>query len=218
MALRTVIIAVITEVLDFYNRNGVFILRRSTWGCLRRLVAGGRRPLTAWARPWGVALRCPFLWIRWFHVGIIQSVWGLLVGKVALGHPRCSPNNSDFPCQDHSLAVHIRSVMEKGAPVQVSVWVVWLSAALSFSPLEICGKLRGALTNFSPSTPVVLCHCFLSFVDRASRYNSCKLSTWRTVIFFVYVYSKFLHVSSTHVLIIRRINCINTTSGICHSM
>ena len=33
---------------------------------------------------------------------------------------------------------------------------------------------------------------------------------------FVYVYSKSLHVSSTHVLIIRRTNCINTTSGICH--
>jgi hypothetical protein len=27
--------------------------------------------------------------------------------------------------------------------------------------------------------------------------------------FFIYVYSKYLHVSSTHVLIIRRINCIN---------
>ena len=36
--------------------------------------------------------------------------------------------------------------------------------------------------------------------------------------FFVYDYSKSLHVSSTHVFIIRRINCINTTSGICHCM
>jgi len=36
--------------------------------------------------------------------------------------------------------------------------------------------------------------------------------------FFVYVYFKYLHVSSTHMLIIRRINYINTTSGICHSM
>ena len=35
---------------------------------------------------------------------------------------------------------------------------------------------------------------------------------------FLYVYSNSLHVSSTPVLIIRRINCINTTSGICHSM
>ena len=34
--------------------------------------------------------------------------------------------------------------------------------------------------------------------------------------FFVYVYYKSLHVSSTHVLIIRRINCISTTSSICH--
>ena len=34
----------------------------------------------------------------------------------------------------------------------------------------------------------------------------------------VYVYFDTLHVSSNHVHIIRRINCINTTSGICHSM
>jgi hypothetical protein len=35
--------------------------------------------------------------------------------------------------------------------------------------------------------------------------------------FFVYIHSKSLHVSSIHALIMRRINCINTTSGICHS-
>ena len=37
-------------------------------------------------------------WIRWFNVSIIQSVWELLEDKVALGHTRCSLNNSDFPC------------------------------------------------------------------------------------------------------------------------
>ena len=36
--------------------------------------------------------------------------------------------------------------------------------------------------------------------------------------FFVYVYFNSLHVSSTQVLIIRRFNCINTISGIFHSM
>jgi hypothetical protein len=34
---------------------------------------------------------------------------------------------------------------------------------------------------------------------------------------FLYVYSNPLHVSSNLMLIIRRINCINTTSGMCHS-
>jgi len=34
----------------------------------------------------------------------------------------------------------------------------------------------------------------------------------------VYVYSNSLNVSSTHVLIVRGINCISTTSGVCHSM
>jgi len=70
------------------------------------------------------------------------------------------------------------------------------------------GKCR--FLNF---TSGVLC-----FVDGASRYNSCKWPTWRTLLFSCMFISKSLHVSSTHVLIIRRINCINTTSGMCHSM
>jgi len=36
--------------------------------------------------------------------------------------------------------------------------------------------------------------------------------------FVVYVYFDTLHVSSNHVLIIRRITCIITISGTCHSM
>jgi len=36
--------------------------------------------------------------------------------------------------------------------------------------------------------------------------------------FHIYVYFYSLHVSGSHVPIIRRINCINTTSGICHSV
>jgi hypothetical protein len=37
-------------------------------------------------------------------------------------------------------------------------------------------------------------------------------------LFFMYVYFYSLHVSCSHVPIIRRINFINTTSGICHSV
>ena len=36
--------------------------------------------------------------------------------------------------------------------------------------------------------------------------------------FFMYVYFYSLHVSDSYVSIIGRINCINTTSGICHSV
>jgi len=36
--------------------------------------------------------------------------------------------------------------------------------------------------------------------------------------FFMYVYFYSLHISGSHVPIIRRINCINTTSGIYHSV
>jgi len=39
-----------------------------------------------------------------------------------------------------------------------------------------------------------------------------------TKLFFVYIYFNSLHVSSIQVLIIRRFNCINMISGICHSM
>jgi hypothetical protein len=35
---------------------------------------------------------------------------------------------------------------------------------------------------------------------------------------FLCVYFNFLHVSRNLVLIIMRINCINTTSGVCHSV
>jgi hypothetical protein len=36
--------------------------------------------------------------------------------------------------------------------------------------------------------------------------------------FFMYVYFYSLHVAASHVPIITRINCINMTSGICHSV
>ena len=36
--------------------------------------------------------------------------------------------------------------------------------------------------------------------------------------FFMYIYFYSLHVSGSHVPIIRRINCINKTSGICHTV
>jgi len=39
-----------------------------------------------------------------------------------------------------------------------------------------------------------------------------------TQFFFMYVYFFSLHVSGSHVPIIRRINRINTTSGMCHSV
>jgi hypothetical protein len=61
------------------------------------------------------------------------------------------------------------------------------------------------------NVPDILC-----FVDHAYRYNSCKWPTWRTILFSYMFIPKSVHGSSTHALIIRRINCINTTSGTCH--
>jgi hypothetical protein len=84
-----------------------------------------------------------------------------------------------FPCQYHSLAIRMRSVMEKCALVQVSVWVFWPSAVTMvqsigdlwrtkrrsdillsmysgllcqlFTPCEINGGRIGAGTDFSLS-------------------------------------------------------------------
>ena len=36
--------------------------------------------------------------------------------------------------------------------------------------------------------------------------------------FFMYVYFYSLQVSDSYMSIIKRINCVNTTSGICHSV
>ena len=35
---------------------------------------------------------------------------------------------------------------------------------------------------------------------------------------YIFIYFDSVHVSNNLVLIIRRVNCINTTSGICHSV
>jgi hypothetical protein len=37
-------------------------------------------------------------------------------------------------------------------------------------------------------------------------------------VLFLYIYFNSVHVSSKLVLIVRRLNCINTTSGMCHSV
>jgi hypothetical protein len=52
--------------------------------------------------------------------------------------------------------------------------------------------------------------------------NSCHVifvnNQLDELFFLMHAYCYSLHVSDSHVPIIRRINCINTTSGICHSV
>jgi len=61
---------------------------------------------------------------------------------------------------------------------------------------------------------------FRKIVKKSKKYRQVVLVNDQldAQFFFVYTYSNSLHVSSTHVLIIRRTNCINTTSGICNTM
>ena len=54
--------------------------------------------------------------------------------------------------------------------------------------------------------------------ERPNEHDLCKYQLDAQFFCFVFVYSNSLHVSTNQVLIIRRINCINTTSGICHCM
>ena len=78
-------------------------------------------------------------------------------------------------------------------------------------------KISSFHTRINMLLPVCCLHCgIFCFVDRASYYGLCKWPTWRTVLFHIFVYSNSLHVSSNQVLIIRKVDCIDTTSGICH--
>ena len=97
---------------------------------------------------------------------------------------------------------------------------------------EICGHTTGMIShtglntqrvawcNITWLTPrsvqsapkVLLDLIFLYFVDRASRYKFL-LITNLTHFLNVFIYFNSLHVSSITVLIIRRSNCINTSSG-----
>jgi len=64
-------------------------------------------------------------------------------------------------------------------------------------------------------------HLVTNFVDRASRYKFCwpcillqiLANNQLDALFHVFIYFISLHVSSITVLIIRRSNCINTSSG-----
>jgi hypothetical protein len=58
---------------------------------------------------------------------------------------------------------------------------------------------------------------FIFFSDRASQYITVN-KTQLGAQFFLYIYFYSIHVSGNHVPIIRRINCINTIPGICHSV
>jgi hypothetical protein len=62
--------------------------------------------------------------------------------------------------------------------------------------------------------------CIQLFYSNAVQYPTTVLVNNQLDAQFVFLYDYFysLHVSGSHVPITRRINCINTTSGICHSV
>ena len=59
---------------------------------------------------------------------------------------------------------------------------------------------------------VALENIYIYFVDLASRYNSLLMTNLKHFSY-IFIYYTSLHVSSITVLIIRRSNCINTSSG-----
>ena len=68
---------------------------------------------------------------------------------------------------------------------------------------------------FVPISMIIFVFYFLLTVHLATIFVNNQLDPQ---FFFMYVYFYSLHVSGSHVPIIRRINCINKTSGIYHSV
>jgi len=86
----------------------------------------------------------------------------------------------------------------------------------------VCAAVTTMKNNFVICSSVSLflkvlffLYVLLCFFDRVFSVQFLWTTNLTHSSFFVYVYSNSLHVSNTLVLIIRRINCINTTSGIC---
>jgi len=101
------------------------------------------------------------------------------------------------------------------------------SSLLIFMPLKLTSLLSVSII-FTFQGARVLLTCFGKMVKYNSSEEFYVLLTVQHLgiifvnnqldaqIFFMYVYFYSLRVSGSRVPIIRRINCINTTSGICH--
>jgi hypothetical protein len=78
---------------------------------------------------------------------------------------------------------------------------------------------RSWVVNITPTWSV---ECLTSVYTVRKRAMFCwpgvsvQWPTWRKILFLCFYFNS-VHVSTNIVLIIRRINCINTTSGTCHS-
>ena len=108
--------------------------------------------------------------------------------------------------------------------MQALVWLgmigfgtVWLGP--SYMNLR---QLRILKTKFKERTSSCICVitvvCFSSALFCRYKLHVLVNNQLDAQSFSVYVYFNTLHVSSNHVLIIRRLSCINTTSGMCHCM
>jgi hypothetical protein len=78
-----------------------------------------------------------------------------------------------------------------------------------FLVISVYINLRNILPKsgtFLPGHPVY-------FVDRASRYKFLVITNFTHIFVYLFIYFMSLHVSSVTVFIIRRSNCINTSSG-----
>ena len=71
---------------------------------------------------------------------------------------------------------------------------------------------------FKSGLPFALSIFSAIFINRSKHYLIMILGKWPTWHTILYIYFNSLNVSSNPVLIIRRINCINTVSGICHTL
>jgi hypothetical protein len=85
-----------------------------------------------------------------------------------------------------------------------------------YFPIRLCGVHKGNNIHVTPKNKLdAVNFCVLLTVHLGIIFVNNQLDAQ---FFFMYVHFYSLSVSGSHVPIIRRVNCINTTSGVCHSV
>ena len=110
-----------------------------------------------------------------------------------------------------------------------TLWVMAAAAIIDFSKKELWTNVETTFNmltaHFCNNNTFLLVYLKLQRHVNTFTQHQVSLNSFFFVnkqldaqFFFMYVYYYSVHVLGSHVPIIRRINCINTTSGICHSV
>ena len=84
--------------------------------------------------------------------------------------------------------------------------------------VQLCVQWRFIDSEFYPVPLTWLWNIFYVLVTLYLHIIPIKNQHDEQFLLYIFIYFDSVHVSSNFVLFIRRFNCINTTSGICHSV